>query len=116
VIVSGGTAVHAISAYLGGDPSLSPGLSYSWTTLFPLAAHILDTTRSRHTEFPVDLCALAGLPCAGLLCDLVNDYEVGNRMRRDACHAFANRFGLPMICVVMLVEHREWIEGIDAQL
>jgi 3,4-dihydroxy-2-butanone 4-phosphate synthase len=37
-------------------------------------------------------------------------------MRRDACRAFADRFGLPMISVAMLVEHRERTEGVEAHL
>ena len=73
-------------------------------------------TRRGHTEAAVDLCALAGLPRGGLLCELVNDDEVGSMMRRDACRAFADRFGLPMISVAMLVQHRERIEGVNAQL
>jgi 3,4-dihydroxy 2-butanone 4-phosphate synthase len=74
-------------------------------------------TRRGHTEAAVDLCALAGLPQAGLLCELVNDDEVGSMMRRDACRAFADRFGLPMISVAMLVEYRERTESITkAQL
>ncbi|KAI0248994.1 3,4-dihydroxy-2-butanone 4-phosphate synthase [Lactifluus subvellereus] len=71
-------------------------------------------TRRGHTEAAVDLCALAGLPRAGLLCELVNDDEVGSMMRRDACRAFADRFGLPMISVAMLVEYRERTEGANA--
>lgn len=73
-------------------------------------------TRRGHTETAVDLCALAGLPRAGVLCELVNDDEVGSMMRRDACRAFADRFGLPMISVAMLVEYRERIEGAQAQV
>jgi len=73
-------------------------------------------TRRGHTETAVDLCALAGLPRAGLLCELVNDDEMGSMMRRDACRAFADRFGLPMISVAMVVEHRERTEGVKAQL
>jgi hypothetical protein len=37
-------------------------------------------------------------------------------MRRDACRAFIYRFGLPMISIGMLVEHRERIGGVGAQL
>ena len=72
--------------------------------------------RRGHTEAALDLCALAGLPRAGLLCELVNDDEVGSMMRRDACRAFADRFGLPLISVGMLVEYRERTEGTDARL
>lgn len=70
-------------------------------------------TRRGHTEAAVDLCALAGLPRAGLLCELVNDDEIGSMMRRDACRAFADRFGLPMISVAMLADYRERKEGIS---
>ena len=40
---------------------------------------------------------------------LVNYDELRNMMCRDACRAFADRFGLPMIRVVMLIdsEHRK---------
>ncbi len=72
-------------------------------------------TRRGHTEAAIDLCALAGLPRAGLLCELVNNDEVGSMMRRDACRAFADRFGLSMISVAMLVDHRERIEGAVAK-
>jgi 3,4-dihydroxy 2-butanone 4-phosphate synthase len=48
-------------------------------------------SRRGHTEAALDLCALAGL-----LYELVNDDEVGSMMRRDACRAFADRFGLPL--------------------
>ncbi|KAI0306157.1 DHBP synthase RibB-like alpha/beta domain-containing protein [Multifurca ochricompacta] len=73
-------------------------------------------TRRGHTEAAVDLCALAGQPRAGLLCELVNDDEIGSMMRRDACRAFADQFGLPMISVAMLAEYRERSEGAKAQL
>ncbi|KAI0259353.1 3,4-dihydroxy-2-butanone 4-phosphate synthase [Gloeopeniophorella convolvens] len=73
-------------------------------------------TRRGHTEAAVDLCTLAGLPRAGLLCELVNDDETGSMMRRDDCRAFADRFGLVMISVEQLVEYRERTEGAMAQL
>ena len=70
-------------------------------------------TRQGHTESGVDLCALSGLPQAGLLCELVLDEEdvaepgggedyVGGMMRRDACRRFADRWGLKMISVEMI--------------
>ena len=47
--------------------------------------------RRGHTESALDLCALAGLPRAGVLCELVNDDEAGTTARRDDCRAFADR-------------------------
>lgn len=69
-------------------------------------------TRLRHTEVAVDLCALTGMPRTSLLCELMNDDEVWSMMRR----AFTDKFGLPIISVPMLVDHRKQIEGVDAQL
>ncbi|KAH9928790.1 3,4-dihydroxy-2-butanone 4-phosphate synthase [Amylocystis lapponica] len=62
--------------------------------------------RRGHTEAAVDLCALAGLPRAGVLCELVEDDEAGSMMRRDGCRAFADRWGLKMISVEMLARWR----------
>ena len=74
--------------------------------------------RQGHTEASVDLCHLAGLPAeeaGGALCELVNDIDddvSGGMMRRDECRAFADRWGLKMISVEMLVRWREQIEGV----
>lgn len=63
-------------------------------------------TRRGHTESGVDLCMLTDLPQAGVLCELVNEDEQGTMMRRDACRAFADQWGLKMISVDMIAEYR----------
>jgi 3,4-dihydroxy-2-butanone 4-phosphate synthase len=68
-------------------------------------------TRRGHTESSVDLCYLTGLPPAGLLCELVNDDKVGSMARRDDCRAFADKWGLKMISVDMLVSWRRKLEA-----
>ncbi|KAI0316184.1 3,4-dihydroxy-2-butanone 4-phosphate synthase-domain-containing protein [Amylostereum chailletii] len=70
--------------------------------------------RRGHTESALDLCGLAALPGAGLLCELVNDDEAGSMMRRDACRAFADRWGVRMVSVEMLVEARRRRESAAA--
>ncbi|EMD38760.1 hypothetical protein CERSUDRAFT_112473 [Gelatoporia subvermispora B] len=67
-------------------------------------------TRRGHTEAALDLCAAAHLPPAGVLCELVEDVD-GGMMRRDACRAFADAWGLKMISVEMLAEWRRAQEG-----
>ncbi len=67
--------------------------------------------RPGHTESGVDLCGLAGLPQAGVLCELVNDDEQGSMMRRDDCRKFADRWGLKMISVAMLQGSMRWAQG-----
>lgn len=62
--------------------------------------------RPGHTEAAVDLCKAAGLPPAGLLCELVdpNDPQ-GGIAARDACLAFAREHGLKVTTIEML---RAW--------
>ena len=62
--------------------------------------------RRGHTESALDLCAITGLPGAGVLCELVEDDEEGSMMRRDGCRRFADRWGLKMISVEMLAHWR----------
>ncbi|KAL7424894.1 3,4-dihydroxy 2-butanone 4-phosphate synthase [Cryptotrichosporon argae] len=56
--------------------------------------------RRGHTESAVDLCYLAGLAPAGLLCELVDPHDPkGSMAKRDASWAFARRWGLKIIGV-----------------
>ncbi|KAF8647747.1 hypothetical protein AX16_006582 [Volvariella volvacea WC 439] len=64
-------------------------------------------TRTGHTESSVDLCVLTGQQPVGVLCELVNDDAQGTMARRDDCRAFADRWGLKMISVEMIVEWRK---------
>ncbi|MDP3072261.1 MAG: 3,4-dihydroxy-2-butanone-4-phosphate synthase [Opitutaceae bacterium] len=73
--------------------------------VFPLRAKaggVLE--RAGHTEAAVDLALLAGLPPAGVLCELVNDDGTMQRMPELA--AFRKRFGLKMISVEQLIAYR----------
>lgn len=63
-------------------------------------------TRKGHTEAGVDLCLITNQPQAGVLCELVNDDDMGTMARRDDCRAFADRWGLRMISVEMLAEYK----------
>jgi 3,4-dihydroxy 2-butanone 4-phosphate synthase / GTP cyclohydrolase II len=73
--------------------------------VFPLRARpggVLE--RAGHTEAAVDLAVLAGLPPAGVLCELVNDD--GTMQRLPELQEFKRRFGLRMISIAQLIEHR----------
>lgn len=66
-----------------------------------------------HSRFPfvfpcgADLCRLAGLPPAGVICELVKpDDPEGSMAKRDDCFAFAREWGLKMISIEQLVEYR----------
>ncbi len=60
--------------------------------------------RVGHTEAAVDLCRLAGLTPAAVLCEILD--ENGVLMRRDALDRFATQHGLTFITVADLVAHR----------
>jgi 3,4-dihydroxy 2-butanone 4-phosphate synthase/GTP cyclohydrolase II len=60
--------------------------------------------RVGHTEAAVDLCRLAGLTPAGVICEILA--EEGHAMRREELDSFASRHGLTFITVADLVAHR----------
>lgn len=60
--------------------------------------------RSGHTEAAVDLCRLAGLATAGVLCELVNDD--GTMQRLPDLLSFAEEHDLPIISIESLIRYR----------
>ena len=73
--------------------------------VFPLRARpggVLE--RAGHTEAAVDLARLAGLPPAGVLCELVNDD--GSVQRLPELCEFKRKFGLRLISIAQLIEYR----------
>ncbi len=87
------------------DPQSRPEQLVQPGHVFPLRARsggVLE--RAGHTEAAVDLATLAGLPPAGVLCELVNDD--GTVQRLPELVDFKQRFGLKMISIAQLIEHR----------
>ena len=73
--------------------------------IFPLRARkggVL--VRAGHTEAAVDLCQLAGLKSAGVLCELMNDD--GTMSRRAEIEAFANQHNLKIGTIADLIRYR----------
>jgi 3,4-dihydroxy 2-butanone 4-phosphate synthase/GTP cyclohydrolase II len=60
--------------------------------------------RAGHTEAAVDLCTLAGLKPAGVLCELMNDD--GSMARRAECELFARRHNLAVGTIADLIRYR----------
>lgn len=80
------------------DAIVSPG------HVFPiraLAGGVL--VRRGHTEASVDLCRLAGLKPAAVLCELMN--RDGTMARGEQVARFAKRHRLPMLTIAEVVEH-----------
>jgi len=73
--------------------------------VFPLRARpggVLE--RAGHTEAAVDLTILAGQHPSGVLCELINDD--GTVQRLPELLEFRSRFGLKIISIAHLIEHR----------
>jgi 3,4-dihydroxy 2-butanone 4-phosphate synthase/GTP cyclohydrolase II len=60
--------------------------------------------RAGHTEAAVDLCVLASLKPAGVLCELMNDD--GSMARRAECEVFARRHNLAIGTIADLIRYR----------
>jgi 3,4-dihydroxy 2-butanone 4-phosphate synthase / GTP cyclohydrolase II len=73
--------------------------------VFPLRARpggVLQ--RAGHTEATVDLAVLAGLPPAGVLCEILN--EDGTMARLPELIRYKQEFGLKLISIKQLIEYR----------
>jgi len=70
--------------------------------LRPRAGGVL--VRAGHTEAAIDLCRLAGLAPAGVLCEVMNDD--GTMARRPQLEEFARRHGLKIGTIAALIRHR----------
>lgn len=94
------TTVRAATAP-GAQPAdlVSPG------HVFPLrAAEGGVLARRGHTEGALELCTLAGLQPAAVLCELMN--PDGSMARGAQVRAFAERFALPLLSIEDLVHWR----------
>ena len=78
--------------------------------IFPLRAKpggVLE--RRGHTETTVDLCRMAGLAPAGVLCELTN--EDGTMARLPEVAEFARKHGMPLATVEDIAQYRMETEG-----
>jgi 3,4-dihydroxy 2-butanone 4-phosphate synthase / GTP cyclohydrolase II len=101
--VSSGDRAATIRAL--ADATAQPGDFARPGHIFPLRARrggVL--VRAGHTEAAVDLCRLAGLKPAGVLCEIMNDD--GTMARKPQLQEFARRHNLKMGTIAELIRHR----------
>jgi 3,4-dihydroxy 2-butanone 4-phosphate synthase/GTP cyclohydrolase II len=87
------------------DPLTKPSDLARPGHVFPLRA--LDggvLRRAGHTEAVIDMCRLAGLSPAGVLCEIMN--EDGTMARVPELRTLAEKFSLKMTTVKDLIQHR----------
>ncbi|HXA80649.1 MAG TPA: 3,4-dihydroxy-2-butanone-4-phosphate synthase, partial [Opitutaceae bacterium] len=101
--ISAADRAHTIR--VAANPDARPDDVVTPGHVFPLRARpggVLE--RAGHTEAAVDLAVLAGLQPGGVLCELVNDD--GTVQRAPELAEFKKKFGLKMISIAQLIEHR----------
>ena len=101
--ISAHDRAHTVRLFI--DPSTAPRDLARPGHVFPLAAQpggVLQ--RAGHTEAVVDLCRLAGLYPAGLLCEIMADD--GSMARVPQLRVMADRFGLVIVSIADLIAHR----------
>jgi 3,4-dihydroxy 2-butanone 4-phosphate synthase/GTP cyclohydrolase II len=91
------------------DPATRPEDLARPGHIFPLRASDGGVLRrAGHTEATVDLARLAGLEPAGILCEIMA--EDGSMARLPELRGIAERFGLKIVSVKALIEHRQRTE------
>jgi 3,4-dihydroxy 2-butanone 4-phosphate synthase/GTP cyclohydrolase II len=103
------TIRRAADPSCGADAFVRPG------HVFPLAASpggVLK--RAGHTEAAVDLCRLAGLTPAGVICEIMNDD--GTMARMPDLERFCAQHGLHMVTIADLIAYRRRTEKLIRRL
>jgi 3,4-dihydroxy 2-butanone 4-phosphate synthase/GTP cyclohydrolase II len=92
--------VHALV-----DPNTKPDDLARPGHVFPIVAQDGGVLRrAGHTEASVDLCRLAGLRPAGVICEILD--EDGRMARRDRLMELSQKFNCPIITIEDLIRHR----------
>jgi 3,4-dihydroxy 2-butanone 4-phosphate synthase/GTP cyclohydrolase II len=111
--VSTGISAHdrATTMRLLADPSATAADFTRPGHLVPLRARQGGVLRrAGHTEAAVDLCTLAGLRPAGVLCEIVSEKDVEDMARLEELEVFAAEHGLSLISIADLIAYRRRTE------
>jgi 3,4-dihydroxy 2-butanone 4-phosphate synthase/GTP cyclohydrolase II len=101
--ISAHDRAHTVKVFI--DPRTTPADLARPGHVFPLEAQpggVLQ--RAGHTEAVVDLCRIAGLYPAGILCEIMD--EDGSMARLPTLRQLADRFNLKLISIADLIAHR----------
>jgi len=97
------------------DPASKPSDFVRPGHLFPLVAKEGGVLRrAGHTECAVDLCRMAGLTPAGVLCEILADN--GDRAPREELYELARKFQLEIITIEEVIRHRRRSEKLVYRL
>jgi 3,4-dihydroxy 2-butanone 4-phosphate synthase/GTP cyclohydrolase II len=101
--ISAADRAHTI--LVASDPNSSRQDVVAPGHIFPLRAApggVLE--RAGHTEGSIELCKLAGLRPAAVICEIIN--EDGSMARRPDLEAFSKKFNIPIVTIEDLIAHQ----------
>ncbi len=108
-------ADRALTVRTAIDPKSKPADLARPGHVFPLRARLGGVlVRAGHTEAAVDLARIAGLPPAGVICEVMNDN--GTMARVPELTKFAKKHGLLMITIADLIRYRIRTESLVARV
>src|SRR4051794_24355068 len=110
---STGISAHdrALTMRMLADPSSTPADFTRPGHVVPLRAKAGGVLRRPgHTEAAVDLCRMAGLQSAGVLCEIVSEKDVEDMARMDELELFASVHDLALISIADLIAYRRRTE------
>lgn len=90
--------------YLADDASKATDFTKPGHIVPLRAVDGLIKARQGHTEAAIELCELAGLKDAAVICELVRD-EDGLMKRLDDCVSFGKQFGIKIITIDALLKY-----------
>lgn len=99
--------------HVASDPASTRKDLVSPGHIFPLRAApggVLE--RPGHTEGSIELCKLAGLRPAAVICEIIN--EDGSMARKPDLEAFSKKYGIPIVTIEELIHHMvecsDWLQ------
>ncbi len=106
-------ADRARTILVASDPKSKPSDIVAPGHIFPLRAApggVIE--RAGHTEGSIELCKLAGLRPAAVICEIIN--EDGTMARKPDLEAFSKKHSIPMVTIEDLIGHMamtsDWLE------
>jgi 3,4-dihydroxy 2-butanone 4-phosphate synthase/GTP cyclohydrolase II len=104
---------RAQTILVASDPKSGPKDVVAPGHVFPLRAvkgGVLE--RAGHTEGSIELCKLAGLRPAAVICEIIN--EDGSMSRKPDLEAFSKKHKIPIVTIEELIQYQtlnsDWIE------
>jgi len=110
--ITTGISAHdrALTIRVAADPKSTRHDVIAPGHIFPLRAvpgGVLE--RAGHTEGSIELCKMAGLTPAAVICEIMN--EDGSMARKSDLESFAKNYNIPIVTIEEMISYRSHVEN-----